>query len=222
MNKEIFEFLSDLERNNNREWFARNKKRYEDAKKMLEQFVTKLILNINFFDSSIDIKDASKTFFRIYRDIRFSPNKDPYKTNFGSIIVPENYRHSCEYPGYYLHVQNNDNFVSMGIYMPSARILKQLRYAIDEDFDSFYDIVKRLESSFGGLVREEDSLRRVPKDFDRNSPAAEYLKLKNFYVFKNFSNEDVLREDFLDTITSLYRKSYELKEWFVKAMIFNV
>jgi uncharacterized protein (TIGR02453 family) len=218
MNKEIFEFLSDLERNNNREWFVKNKKRYENAKKTLERFVTELIVNINSFDTSIDIKDASKTFFRIYRDTRFSSNKDPYKTNFGSIIVPESYRHSCEYPAYYLHLQNNDNFVSMGIYMPGPQVLKQVRSAIDEDFDTFSEIVKKLENSFGGLLHADDALKRVPQGFDKDSPAAEYLKLKNFYIYKEFSNDEVLKKDFLDKITALYKESYELKEWFAKAV----
>jgi uncharacterized protein (TIGR02453 family) len=218
MNKEIFEFLSDLERNNNREWFALNKKRYEEAKKTFERFVTKLIMNINSFDPDISIKDASKTVYRIYRDTRFSPDKTPYKINFGSVIIPDEYRRSYEYPAYYLHLQNNDCFISMGIYMPDAQVLKRLRHAIDEDFDVFYGTVKRLESSFGGLLREEDSLKRVPQGFDKNSPAAEYLKLKNFYVFRGFSNEEALEKDFLDRITFLYKASYELKKWFVKAV----
>jgi uncharacterized protein (TIGR02453 family) len=218
MNRKVFDFLSDLEKNNNREWFAENKKRYEEARKTLEVFVTRLILNINSFDPSIDIKDASKTFFRIYRDTRFSSNKEPYKTNFGSIIVPEKYRHPCEYPAYYLHIQNNDNFVSMGIYMPSAPVLKRLRSAIDDDFNSFSDIIKRLEKSFGKLSTEENPLKRVPKGFDKDSPAAEYLKLKNFYVFKEFSNEEVLEKDFLEKITALYKDSRELKAWFAQTL----
>jgi uncharacterized protein (TIGR02453 family) len=213
MNKEIFEFLYDLERNNNREWFAQNKKRYEDAKKTLERFITKLILNINSFDPSINIQDASKTLFRIYRDTRFSSNKEPYKINFGSVIVPEEYRRLGDYPAYYLHLQNDANFVSMGVYMPTPQALKQIRCAIDEDFNSFSDILAKLESSFGKLLREDDALKRVPQGFDKDSPAAEYLKLKNFYVFKEFSNEEVLENDFLEKITSLYRNSYELKEW---------
>jgi uncharacterized protein (TIGR02453 family) len=221
MNKQIFDFLSGLERNNNREWFAQNKQRYEEAKKTIERFVTKLILNINSFDSSIDIKDASKTFFRIYRDTRFSPNKDPYKINFGSIIVPEKYRrNSCGYPAYYLHLQNDQNFVSMGVYMPTPQVLKQLRSAMDEDFDSFSGIMAKLKSSFGDLSREEEPLKRVPTGFNKNSPAAEYLKLKNFYVFKEFPNAEVLQEDFLEKITLLYKASYELKEWFVKAITY--
>jgi uncharacterized protein (TIGR02453 family) len=219
MNKEIFEFLYDLERNNNREWFAQNKGRYEDAKKMLERFIIELILNINSFDSSIDIKDASKTLFRIYRDTRFSSNKEPYKINFGSVIVPEEYRRSGEYPAYYLHLQNVGSFVSMGVYMPTAQTLKRIRGAIDSDFNSFSDILAKLESAFGGLLRDDDSLKRVPQGFDKDNPAAEYLKLKNFYVFKEFSNEEVLEKDFLEKITSLYQSSYELKKWFVDSVI---
>jgi uncharacterized protein (TIGR02453 family) len=219
MNRKIFEFLHDLERNNNREWFIQNKERYEDVKRAIERFVTELILNINSFDSSIDIKDASKTLFRIYRDIRFSTNKEPYKTNFGSIIVPEEYRRrSFAYPAYYLHLQNNGSLISNGIYMPDPQTLKLIRRAVYEDFDYFADIVKKLENSFGGLLHEEDLRKRVPPGFDKNSPAVEYLKLKNFYVYKEFSNEEVLSEDFLKRITSLYRDSYELKEWLTKAL----
>ncbi|MDR1170473.1 MAG: DUF2461 domain-containing protein [Prevotellaceae bacterium] len=219
MNKEIFEFLYDLERNNNREWFAQNKKRYEEAKRTVEEFATKLILNINSFDPSLNISDASKTLFRIYRDVRFSANKDPYKTNFGSVIVPDRYRRTpCAYPAYYLHLQNNGSLASMGVYMPDAQTLKKIRRAIDEDFEVFADMAKKLESSFGTMLRDEDSLKRVPQGFDKNSPAAEYLKLKNFYVYQEFSNKEVLGKDFLEQIISLYRSSYELKEWFVKVV----
>jgi uncharacterized protein (TIGR02453 family) len=176
-------------------------------------------LNISSFDPSIDIRDASKTLFRIYRDTRFSSNKEPYKINFGSVITPEEYRRLGGYPAYYLHLQNEGSFVSMGIYMPDARTLKQVRCAMDEDFDSFSGILAGLESSFGGLSREEGSLKRVPQGFDKDSPAAEYLKLKNFYVFREFSNEEVLKNDFLEKITSLYKDSYELKKWFVASVI---
>jgi uncharacterized protein (TIGR02453 family) len=218
MNNKVFEFLSDLERNNNRDWFAQNKQRYQDVRKTVEEFVSSLIVGINAFDSSIDIEDASKTLFRISRDTRFSINKEPYKINFGSVIVPTIYRRSNEYPGYYLHFQNNANFISMGVYMPSADTLKLLRSAIDEDFDSFSTIIKRLANSFGDLSRSEGSLQRIPKGFDKDSPAAEYLKMKNFYVFRDFSNEEVLSEDFLDHIISLYKESYALKTWLVKAI----
>jgi uncharacterized protein (TIGR02453 family) len=216
MNNEIFKFLADLEENNNREWFTQNKPRYEGVKKDIEDFVAKLILNINSFDPDIGTPNPSKTLFRIYRDTRFSSNKCPYKTNIGSLIIPEEYRREWDYPGYYLHLQNNENFISLGVYMPSAPVLKRIRCAIDEDFEVFTEILAKLENSFGGLSREEDSLKRVPAGFDKNSPAAEYLKLKNFYLLKGFSNEEVLEKTFLQKITSLFKESFELKQWFLQ------
>jgi uncharacterized protein (DUF2461 family) len=107
----------------------------------------------------------------------------------------------------------------MGIYMPGPQVLKQVRSAIDEDFDTFSETAAKLENSFGGMLHgAEDSLKRVPPGFDKNSPAAEYLKLKNLYVYREFSNEEVLQNDFLDKITALYKDSYEMKEWLAKAI----
>lgn len=134
------------------------------------------------------------------------------------MIVPNEYKRSWDYPGYYFHLQNDGSFISMGIYMPEAPVLKQLRYAIDEDFEVFSEIVKRLENDFGGLSREEDSLKRVPTGFAKDSPAAEYLKLKNIYVYKEFSNKEVMGKGFLEKITALYHRSFELKQWLAEAM----
>ena len=218
MNKDLFKFLTDLEVNNNREWFAENKKQYESVRKSVVDFLGTLIDNINAFDPSIGPLDPSKSLYRIYRDTRFSLNKDPYKNNFGSIIVPEEYRRSWEYPGYYLHLQNNGSFVSMGIYMPSSATVKNIRCAIDEDFENFLEIVKPLEKTFSSIIREEDSLKRVPTGYDKDNPAADYLKLKNFYVFRTFSNKEVMEKDFMDKITGLFKESFDFKKWLIKAI----
>lgn len=218
MNSDLFKFLYDLERNNNREWFAENKKRYDDIKKSVEEFVTELIKNIDSFDPGLGTINPAKSIYRIYRDTRFSLNKDPYKTNIGSNIVPDEYRKSWDYPGYYLHLQNNGSFISMGIYMPSSPVIKRIRHEIEDDFTTFSKIVKKLDNNFASIIREEDSLKRIPAGFDKNSPAADYLKLKNIYVFKNFTNEEVMENDFLDKITLLFKESYELKQWLVKAI----
>ncbi|MDR0559090.1 MAG: DUF2461 domain-containing protein [Prevotellaceae bacterium] len=217
VDSEVFEFLYELERNNNREWFSLNKSRFDKIRKNVTDFVAQLILNINAFDSSIGSLDARKTIFRIYRDTRFSKDKDPYKTNLGSVIVPEGYRKKWHYPAYYLHLQDNKSFISMGVYMPDSAPLKRIRCAIDENFETFKDILGKLESDFGTMLREEDMLKRVPAGFDKNSPAAEYLKLKNFYLYKPFSNGEVLQKNFIETITSLYEKCFPLKCWFTEA-----
>jgi uncharacterized protein (TIGR02453 family) len=219
MNGEVFRFLSALEKNNDRDWFAANKRSYDESKNSFTAFIASVIMNVARFDPSIDIDrlEAKKTLFRIYRDTRFSMNKEPYKTNFGAIIVPEEYRRSWDYPGYYVHLQNDNSFVSMGVYMPQSAPLNRIRRAMDEDFDTFSGILKRLAPYFGDICRAEDSLRRVPAGFDKNSPAAEYLKLKNIYVYKSFTNAEVLSEDFLTTVSDLFLKSYELKCWLMEA-----
>jgi len=217
MNKEIFDFLSDLTKNNNKEWFAENKKRYEAAKKSLAEFASELINNINTFDSGIGPLVPAKTIFRIYRDVRFSLNKDPYKTNMGSFIVPEEYKRSWDYPGYYLHLENDASFVSMGVYMPPSPVVKLIRESISENFDTFLSITKKLETTFGAL-NTDDSLQRVPTGFSKDDPSAEYLKLKSFYVAKNFSNKEVLDKNFLTKITTLFKDSFALKSWLVKAL----
>ena len=219
MNGEIFKFLSALERNNNREWFAANRRSYDESKAAFTSFVASVIMNVAGFDPDIgaDRLEASKTLFRIYRDTRFAANKDPYKTNFGAIIVPEEYRRSWDYPGYYIHLQDENSFVSMGVYMPQSAPLNRIRRAMDEDFETFSDILKRLEPYFGDICRAEDSLKRVPTGFDKNSPAAEYLKLKNIYVYKSFTNAEVQSKDFSATVSDLFLKSYALKCWLMEA-----
>ncbi|MDR0505696.1 MAG: DUF2461 domain-containing protein [Dysgonamonadaceae bacterium] len=218
MDSEVFKFLSELEENNNREWFTANKSRFDKVKKNITDFVAQLILNVNMFDSSIGALDANKTLFRIYRDTRFTKDKVPYKINLGAMIIPERYKRSWCYPGYYLHLQNNESFVSMGIYMPDPSAQKKLRIAIDDDFEIFADIVKKLEPDFGTILREEDMLKRIPAGFDKNSPAAEYLKLKSIYLFKHFSNSEVLKNDFIETVTGLYKKCYPFKCWLASVM----
>ena len=219
MNGEIFKFLSALERNNNREWFAANRRSYDESKAAFTSFVASVIMNVAGFDPDIgaDRLEASKTLFRIYRDTRFAANKEPYKTNFGAIIVPEEYRRSWDYPGYYIHLQDENSFVSMGVYMPQSAPLNRIRRAMDEDFETFSDILKCLEPYFGDICRAEDSLKRVPTGFDKNSPAAEYLKLKNIYVYKSFTNAEVQSKDFSATVSDLFLKSYELKCWLMEA-----
>ncbi|MDR2425102.1 MAG: DUF2461 domain-containing protein [Prevotellaceae bacterium] len=217
IDSKVFTFLSELEINNNREWFAQNKQRFEDVKQNVLEFVGNLIAKINAFDPSIGDLPANKTLFRIYRDTRFSSNKEPYKTNLGAVIVPVGYRSIWSYPAYYLHLKNNECFVSMGVYMPDSASLKKIRSAIDSDFEQFEAIMRRIEPDFGAMSREEGALQRVPAGFSKDSPAAEYLKLKHFYVFKPFSNRDVTKKDFLDKIAALFAQTYELKCWLIEA-----
>jgi len=121
--EEGIQFLADLAVNNNRDWFQTNKKTYEDAKQTVSDFVADLIPEIARFDPEVANVDAKKCMFRIYRDVRFSKNKAPYKTNFGGFIVKGG--RSSGNAGYYLHLENNNSFIAGGVHMPPAPLLRK-------------------------------------------------------------------------------------------------
>ena len=194
INKATLDFLRDLERNNNRDWFHANKDRYETSKENVLQTVLYLTAEISKFDPAIKPFDPKKGLFRIARDTRFSKNKDPYKLNFGACINPEG-KNISSLSTYYLHVQPNASFFSTGVYMPEKEELTEIRYAIYNNFEDFSSIITdpAFVKEFGSMVAE-DKLTRVPNGFDKNDRSAEFLKYKNFYIYINLT-DSVLTSD---------------------------
>lgn len=202
--KEILNFISDLKENNNREWFEANKKRYLAVKEKHEIFLDKVIEGIR---SSVDPQLGELTgkdcVFRIYRDVRFSPNKEPYKNHIGAYIA----RGGRKSPraGYYIHLDPGNCFAGGGIYMPAPDVLKKIRNEIYFNTDQFRSILesKDFKKNFTGLY--EDKLSRPPKDFDANHPGIEYLKYKSYFVEKAFTDEDVVSDGFVKKVTDTFR-----------------
>ena len=123
--QQVFQFLQDLSENNNREWFHNNKKRYDESREKV-LFITEVLINeIRKFDSEIPLLEPKDCLFRIFRDVRFSNDKRPYKTNFGSFIAKGGRK--SMYAGYYFHIEPDTSFVGGGIYMPDAEHLKAIR-----------------------------------------------------------------------------------------------
>jgi uncharacterized protein (TIGR02453 family) len=183
-------FLKDIKKNNNRDWFAENKPKYEEAKKDVTQFMQKVIDEVAKFEPSVKGMDASKLVMRIYRDVRFSKDKSPYKINFG---IPFSAKGgNVDYPGYYMHIQPGESFVGGGSWMPNADNLKMIRQEIDYSSKEFKKIVESasFKKTFGKLS-EEDKLKTAPKDYPKDHPEIEYLKLKSFTAFAHFSDEDL-------------------------------
>lgn len=213
LQQDTLEFLKALKQNNDREWFAQNKAWYERAKIDFEALVTQLIGAIASFDSNIGHLDAKKCIFRIYRDVRFSPDKSPYKGHFGAIIRPS---FADKSSGYYFHLDPDEIFLSSGYYMLEPAQLKKMRKGIYDDFEMFSSIIneKHFKKDIGDLYRDEDStLKRVPNGYDKDSPAAEYLKLKRFYVLKTVSEKEVLNGDFVNYAASVYKQMQPLNEF---------
>jgi uncharacterized protein (TIGR02453 family) len=212
LTKDTLHFLEALKKNNNREWFTDNKAWYERARKDLDALVAQIIQSVAAFDPGVGILEPKKCIFRIYRDVRFSADKSPYKTHFGIIFHP----HTAErVSGYYLHIDPQEIFLSCGYYMPDAEQLKKIRRGIYTDFDTFSEILneKTFHKEIGDLYRDDDALQRVPNGFDKGHPAAEYLKLKHFYVLKSITEDKLLREDFAQYAAKIYKIMQPLGEF---------
>jgi uncharacterized protein (TIGR02453 family) len=198
------QFLKKLAQHNDRDWFHAHREEYDAARGNVIDVATQLLAEINRFDA-LGFYDVRKSMFRIARDTRFSHDKSPYKPNFGVILNAEGNTRS-PLSGYYLHVEPGNCFISCGLYMPPPDLLKAVRRTIDEDFDIFKKIISKRDfrQAFIDLARDDDALSRVPAGFDKNSPAAEYLKLKHFYVMIALSDKEITASTFVKKATSYY------------------
>ncbi|TXC78625.1 DUF2461 domain-containing protein [Luteibaculum oceani] len=214
ISKETFSFLKDLEANNNREWFAENKPRYESAKEEFEQFIDELMLGIAEFDNSITHHAPKDCIFRIYRDVRFSKDKSPYKTHFGAHITAAQKRSDIHSKaGYYLHLAPGGTLLAGGAYMPNSDWLKKIRSSIDQDASQLREIINNpdFKKTFGSLGGEK--LKTAPRDYPKDHPEIELLKHKSFVVSTNCSDSLVLSETFLNHCVQVFRTLYPFDQY---------
>lgn len=205
------QFLKTLQKNNNREWFNENKHLYTEAQQNMLLFLEKLIEEIAEFDEDILKIDPKKALSRIYRDTRFSKDKIPYKNNFGAGLgMGKGNRIS----GYYLHIEPGKSFLAGGIYQPESSILKEIRKEISMNGKEFLQILEQKEfrNNFRGLS-VESKLKRVPNDFEKDDPMAEFLKLKNFIVMHPISDEAVMKENAAQEFATIYKSMKPLNDF---------
>lgn len=192
-------FLKDLKKNNNKPWFDVNRKRYEDAKADFANFIQAVIDGHSKKDKTVAGIKAKDCLFRINRDIRFSKDKSPYKTNFGASINKGG-RKAFSSAGYYFHLEPGQCFAGGGIYQPMPYVLKKVRQEIDYNFNDFKKIIgsKKFKSFYGDLDKSDEFLlSRVPKGYEPDNPAAEYLKLKSYIAFITLSDADLTSKNLL-------------------------
>lgn len=195
----IFGFLTQLEQNNNKEWFCSQKAVYDEIMARIKVFTAGMIERISEFDPSVRRETPQTSIFRIYRDLRFSPDKTPYKTHFGIYIAPGG--KSSVNAGYYIHLQNNASEVACGLWCPETSLLKKIREEIYYEPETFDTLLKQKEFSrfFGGLL-EVNKMKRPPKEYPSDFPYIDYLKHRNYIVSHAFSNTEVLSEKFPDEV----------------------
>jgi uncharacterized protein (TIGR02453 family) len=198
-------FLKDLKKNNTKEWFDTNRKVYESAKQDFETLVQAVITLHGKKDEEITLLKPKDCMFRINRDVRFSKDKSPYKTNFGAFINKGGKK--SIFAGYYFHCAPGENFVGGGLWMPMPDALKKVRQEIDYCFDEFSKIIsnKKFKTIYGEVHRGEDmSLSRPPKGYDDSNPAIEFIKLKSFIAMKNLDDKDMMDKDLSKKITEAF------------------
>jgi len=203
LKKDTLSFIKDVAENNNREWFAENKHRYEESKANVLELVASIIPELSKIDPLISTDlDPKKCLLRIYRDVRFSKNKDPYKNNFGMWFSSKS--KGGNEPGYYLHIQPGLSFIAGGYWMPDAAHLKLIRQEIDYNIGDFKDIINnkdfKTQFKFGGGA----ALKKAPKGYDPADPNIEYLKLKSFEASMNLNDEEFLKPDIVNKLVSSF------------------
>jgi len=189
-------FLKSLKKNNKKEWFDKNRKAYEAARADFEGFIQSAIDQHSKNDTDLKELEARKCIFRINRDIRFSKDKSPYKNNFGAYINRGGKK--SIYAGYYFHCQPGESFTGGGLWQPQAPETKKVRQEIDYTFDEFKKIVgsKKFKSVYGDLSRDEEySLSTMPKGYERDNPAADYLKLRSWVALRSIKDVDLTSKD---------------------------
>lgn len=213
MEKEVFDFLKRLEKNNNRDWFKDHKSDFENAKNLANNLFNKMYVTISEIDELEPLK-----IFRIYKDVRFSADKTPYKTHFSAQmgrLKPHN-RGGC-----YLQIQPGNSFLAIGFWEPNKEDLFRIRKEFELD-DAFEKVLSNttLKKVFPDLIGEE--LKTAPKGFDKMHERIHLIRKKQFLLIRNFSDEEVLNENFLSTIVKSYSAAKPFVTYFTNILTTNL
>lgn len=210
---ELFAFLRQLKRNNNREWFAKNKSRYDalavqPAMQFILAFAPHLANLSPYFVA--DARPTRGSLFRIYRDTRFSPDAPPYKTHVGIHFSYEKGK-DAHAPVFYLHLEPDGCFVAVGVWHPDSRALTKIRQGIVAEPAAWKKIAAKLEL-------EGESLIRPPKGFDPAHPFIEDLKRKDYIASESLTEEQICGPKLMQHFTAACKKMSPLAAFTTKAL----
>lgn len=207
--QESLNFLIDLKFNNTREWFRDNEARYKLAKEQFDLFIDLLIPAVKQLDNSIDVQSSKECTFRIFRDVRFSKNKEPYKTNMGAFIARGGRK--SRFGGYYVHFEPDSSFIGGGVYMPEPPVLNAIRQGILNDPKSLFQLLNDPEfKAVYGHLMEDDKLKTPPKGFDKDFEYIDLLKYKHYAVGHEVENSYWFSDNVVEQTIETFRPLYAL------------
>jgi uncharacterized protein (TIGR02453 family) len=217
--KEALQFLTDLIANNNTEWMHTNKKRYENYKKEYHNYIASILNEMKPLDESLELLEVKNCTFRINRDIRFSKDKSPYKTNMGVWLTQNKFRKNS--PGYYIHFEKGNSFIAGGVWCPESEELKKIRKEIaffHEDLEAIVNDYNFKKEFISITQNESNSLKNAPKGFEPNHPAIEFLKLKSFTASEKIDDELFTNKDFSKVIAQKLIVLKPLNDFLTRAL----
>jgi len=217
--QQTLNFLKELVENNNREWFMANKERHDTARENVIEFAGELLKLVHKLDPAVSAElDPKKCVMRIYRDIRFSKNKTPYKNNFGvSIPTSGTKAGGAEY---YLHIQPGKSFIAGGYWMPEAAHLKAIRQEIDYNAKDLKAIIDDAEFiKLFSKFRSQDQLKTIPRDYSADNENIELLKLKSFIVMHQINDKELLSNNAAENIALICSNIYPLNVFLRNAIV---
>lgn len=218
--KEILDFLKDLEANNSREWFDQNRERYEATRKQFLVIAEQLIHNIRQFDDEIPELNPRDCVFRIFRDVRFSKDKLPFKSNYGCFIARGGKKSG--FAGYYLHIQPGECFLSGGIYMPLPEYLQAIRQEIYYHPKNYIDIIENKDFKSTYTLEYSDKLKTAPKGYPKDWEYVDLIRNRNYAFGHRIEENDLCASDFMGKAIELFKIIYPLNRYLNKAVDENI
>lgn len=215
--KDILTFLSELRQNNNKEWFDVNRVRYKAVQEKFNDFITQLIARIALFDPNVANVTTKDSVFRIYRDVRFSPNKEPYKSHIGAYICKGGKKSG--YAGYYFHIEPGASILAVGLHCPDPKVVRSVRDEIFDNGDVFQKMIDNA-SEAGFKIDLSPSLQKVPKDYPADFKYGNYLKLKEFDLIKSIDLTTVTKNELLDRVADEFLQAKEFNDMLNRAVQF--
>lgn len=212
-------FLKDLKKNNNKPWFEEHRSEFNAARADFENFIQTILHEHAKNDEDLHTLKIKECLFRINRDVRFAKDKSPYKTNMGAYINRGGKK--SIYAGYYFHCEPGQSFAGGGIWMPMAPEVKKIRQEIDYCLKEFKAIVesKKFKSVYGELNKSEEFiLVNIPKGYEKDNPAAEYLRLKSWIGMRPLSDADLTSKDLEKKVLETFQTLQPLVKFINRAI----
>jgi len=211
--KSTLDYLKAIGKNNNRDWFLKNKELYNEARGNFESFVQNLLNEITVFEPIMKGLEVKSCVYRFNRDIRFSNDKSPYKTHFGAFMVRGGKKNGDKLAGYYFHIEPGKSIIAGGAYMPPAPWLSAIREKIDYDPAEIREIIKDKEfiKYFGKIDGEK--LKKAPKGYPTDHPDIELLKYKSYLVFNEVKDDFVVSNNLFNHTIKVFKAMKPLNDF---------